>query len=128
MDHNMSTRITKRLRHSVLWFLCIFAAVLLLSEAGFSEEYPVFPGTPAPWGTYQENRIIGASSTDPVLYSSTKQTTVNTDFFLSWDAGDASICILYVSFNGGEFESLGNVDPVTSAYVQNKAEPGKYSP
>ena len=111
----------------VLLFFCFSAAVILPLGTAFSEECAVLPGTPLPRGASREYQIMGASSGDPTLYCSVKQEIVNRDFFLSWDESGSVSCVLFVSFNGGDFESLGQVGAVNGAYAQNKSEPGEYA-
>ena len=108
----------------------LLVMALLLVDLVFAESAPPVPVPPV---RPDPNILIPAHDDllhgpgDPVLYCSKTEVHINERFALSWYEGGANWAVLFVSYNGGGFESLGFVDCTKPAYYLQHAEVGKYT-
>ena len=114
------------MRKKTLYFLLFFMlASIFFIHSGYATSAVPTPNR-KPLIFHKGTLGILESSGDPILRCDTYRALLNENFYLSWNV-DADECILYKSYNSGEYESLGYVDTVQSRYVCNEKETGEYS-
>ena len=79
---------------------------------------PVFPA---------QGDLRPRSAGDPVLYIDRTEAEINETYALSWYESSADWCVLYVSFNGGEFVGIDFVATATDYYPFRQTDPGIYT-